>query len=100
VLKTSLVNLMSYSTAPVAWGRDNLAFVDASHIVGTQFGIWALRTWTDARHARTDTWYSCLVGGDRTDILAITNEMLPLERSLLKYRTNDRVNSTRTKNLP
>jgi hypothetical protein len=27
VLKTSSVNLMSYSTAPVAWGRDNLVFV-------------------------------------------------------------------------
>jgi hypothetical protein len=58
---------MSYSTAPVAWGRDNLAFVGASHIVGTQAGIRALRTWTDAWHAWTDNRYSCLVGRDQTD---------------------------------
>jgi hypothetical protein len=62
---------MSYSTAPVAWGRDNLAFVGASHIVGTQFSIRALRTWTDARHAWTDTRYSCSVGRDRTDKMMI-----------------------------
>ncbi len=68
MLKTSLVNLMSYSTAPVAWGRDNLAFVGGSDIVGTQFGVRTLRTRTDARHARTDARYSGSDGSDRTDI--------------------------------
>jgi hypothetical protein len=58
---------MSYSTAPVAWGRDNLGFVGDSDIVGTQFGVRTLRTRTDARHARTDARYSCSDRSDRTD---------------------------------
>jgi hypothetical protein len=49
---------MSYSIAPVAWGRDDLGFGGANHIVGTQFGIRALRTRTDVRHAQTDARYS------------------------------------------
>jgi hypothetical protein len=55
---------MSYSTAPVVWGRDNHVFGGASHIVGTQFGRRMLRTGTDAWHAGTDAGYSHL---DRSD---------------------------------
>jgi hypothetical protein len=58
---------MSYSIAPVAWGRDDLGFGGANHIVGTQSGIRALRTRTDVRHARTDARYSRLGRSDQTD---------------------------------
>jgi hypothetical protein len=56
MLKTSLVNLMSYSSAPIAWCRDNLGIGGDSCLVWTQFvrGTW--RTRADARHLRTDAW--------------------------------------------
>jgi hypothetical protein len=85
VLKTLLVNLMSYSTAPVAWSRDNLVFGGASHIVGSQFGMRALHTRADAWHARTDARYSHLDRSDRTgsqkiDALKCQEKSLSLEK--------------------
>jgi hypothetical protein len=37
-LKTSLVNLMSYSSAPFIWARDNLGIGGSQHFVWSQFG--------------------------------------------------------------
>jgi hypothetical protein len=54
MLKTSLVNLMSYSSAPIAWCRDNLGIGDDSCLVRTQFVGGTRCTRADARRARTD----------------------------------------------
>jgi hypothetical protein len=79
VLKTSLVNLMSYSPAPVVWGRENLGIGGCVHLVRRQSGV---RTRTDARHARVDAPVAVCALADvlTLDVNSITSLVVKLNQ--------------------